>query len=229
MKFEKQKQKLNINNLDELFIKKVNNNKHGSLLPNNIRGIICGPSNCGKTNLLINMITDPYGLKFENVYIYSKSLFQPKYVYLKNILSRVKNLGYYEFNDNAKIIEPCDAKKNSLFLFDDISCDSHKCILKYYSTGRHQGIDPIYLAQTYSRTPKQLFRDNLNLLILFRQDQTNLKHIYQDHVNTDMSFDKFKELCRICWNNKYGFVVINKDCELNNGRYRKGFDIFLKE
>ena len=56
----------------------------------------------------------------------------------------------------------------------------------------------------------------------------NLKHIYNDHVNTDMTFDKFKELCLYCWNcDKYGFVIIDKDSELNNGRYRKGFDCFI--
>ena len=41
--------------------------RHGELLPNNIRGIFCGPSNCGKTNALLTLITNPSGLKFENI------------------------------------------------------------------------------------------------------------------------------------------------------------------
>ena len=56
----------------------------------------------------------------------------------------------------------------------------------------------------------------------------NLKHIYNDHVNTDLSYDIFKKICMHCWNKeKFGFLVIDKDRDLHNGRYRKGFDCFI--
>jgi len=42
--------------------------KHGNMLPISVRGIICGPSNCGKTNMLISLLESPYGICFENVY-----------------------------------------------------------------------------------------------------------------------------------------------------------------
>ena len=29
---------------------------------------------------------------------------------------------------------------------------------------------------------------------MFKQDDTNLKHVYNDHVNTDMSYEDFYEL-----------------------------------
>jgi len=55
--------------------------RHGIVLclPNTIRALIVGPSNCGKTNIMLSLIENPNGLKFENVYIVSKSLYQPKY------------------------------------------------------------------------------------------------------------------------------------------------------
>ncbi|XP_070518834.1 uncharacterized protein [Cardiocondyla obscurior] len=59
------------------------------------------------------------------------------------------------------------------------------------------------------------------------RDVTNMKHIYNDHVNTDMSFKDFDKLCRICWQQKYGFVVIDTDSAISNGRYRKGFNDFV--
>ena len=72
---------------------------------------------------------------------------------------------------------------------------------------------------------KDLIRDNANLLILFKQENgTNLKNVYTDHVNTDMFYENFCELCRCCWQQKYGFVVIDKDSALTKGRYRKGFN-----
>jgi len=59
-------------------------------------------------------------------------------------------------------------------------------------------VDCFYFCQTYARIPKYLIRDNANLLILFKQDYTNLKHVYNDHVNTDMSYDEFCLLYHDC-------------------------------
>jgi len=45
------------------------------------------------------------------------------------------------------------------------------------------------------------------------------------HVNIDM-YEYFSELCCNCWQQKYGFLVIDKDSAFTNGRYRKGFNEF---
>jgi len=55
----------------------------------------------------------------------------------------------------------------------------------------HANVDCFYPYQTYSKIPKYLICDNANLLILFKQDSTNLKRVYNDHVNTDMSYEDF--------------------------------------
>jgi len=100
----------------------------------------------------------------------------------------------------------------------------NKITLKaFFCKGRHNSVDCFYLCQSYAAIQKHLVRENVNLLILFRQDEVNLKHIYQDHVNTHMDFIKFKNLCAKCWDNKYSFIVIDKKRDINNGRYRKGF------
>lgn len=205
----------------------VRSRKHGSLLPCSIRCVICGPSNCGKTNVMISLLESPNGLRFENVYVYSKSLCQPKYRYLNELLSRVHDVGYFAFSDNAEVISPADARPNSIFIFDDVACDDQDTMREYFAMGRHSHVDCFYLSQSYARIPKHLIRDNANLMILFQQDATNLRHVYHDHVNVDMSFDKFNELCAKCWQAKYGFIVIDKDSSQGQGRYRRGFNEFV--
>lgn len=200
--------------------------RHGTLLPLTIRAIICGPSNCGKTNLLLSLIESPNGVRFENIYVYSKSLQQAKYQYLAQILSQVPEIGYFTFSNNIDVIPIDEALPNSIFIFDDVACDNQNAIRDYFSMGRHSDIDCFYLCQTYAKIPKHLIRDNANVLIIFKQDYTNLRHIHNDHVNTDMSKDKFSELCTECWKEKYGFLVIDKDSSIQNGRYRKGFSSF---
>lgn len=200
-----------------------NGRRHGSVLPNTIRCIICGPSNCGKTNVLISLLESPHGARFENVYVYSKSLQQPKYRYLEQVLEPMSEIGYRAFSDSRDVLPPGEALPDSIFVFDDVACDKQDTIREYFAMGRHSNIDCFYLCQTYAKIPKHLIRDNANLLILFRQDGTNLKHVYNDHVNTDMTYEEFCALCRECWQRKYGFLVIDKDSELRNGRYRRGF------
>lgn len=232
MKFTKQKIELPIINFDKILEDEsggvVKEKRHGELLPNTVRGLFCGPSNCGKTNALLALIVHPNGLRFENVYVYSKSLCQPKYKFLKNVVEKAENIGYYPFSEHEEVIKPEDALSNSIIIFDDVACEKQDNIRAFFCMGRHQNVDCFYLCQTYTRIPKHLVRDNANLLVLFKQDDMNLKHIYEDHVNTDMNYTDFKTICSTCWNDsKYDFLVIDKDRPLNEGRYRKGFDCFI--
>lgn len=229
MKFEKQNVDLSITNFDSLMTQQKGARKrHGELLPNNIRAIFCGPSNCGKTNTLLSLITHPKGLSFENVYVYSKSLEQPKYQFLKFLLKPLSFIKYFPFKDHDAVISVDKVLPNSLMILDDIACEKQDTIKNFFSMGRHKNLDCFYLCQSYASIPKHLIRDNVNLLVLFRQDDMNLKHVHNDHVTTDMSYSQFKDLCSTCWNDdKYGFLVIDKESGLNSGRYRKGFDHFL--
>jgi hypothetical protein len=215
-----------IDNIDDLTVDNIkpNEGKHGTLLPNTVRCIVCGPSNCGKTNIVFNLITHPNGLKFNNIYIFSKSLVQPKYQLLEKIIADVEGVNLYKFDASDKIIQPNEAKPYSVFLFDDVSCENHDTIRNYFAMGRHHNIDCIYIGQTYSKIPKQLIRDNANFIIIFRQDEMNLKHIHTDHIGVDMSFEQFKKICSKAWEDKYGFLVIDKEQHLKNGRYKIGMD-----
>jgi len=225
MRKEKQKLAIKIDNFD---IKKTENGpRHSELLPNTIRAIICGPSNSGKTNVMLSLLTDPNGLRFKNVYVYSKSLYQDKYKFLQDVLNKVPAVNFYGYSDSETIVAPEEAEADSIFIFDDVACEKQDMIRNYFCMGRHNKIDCFYLNQTYSKIPKELVRDNANVLILFKQDDMNLKHIYEDHVNTDMTFDIFKNICTDCWTDKYGFLVIVKDNEIHKGRYRNKFDTFL--
>ena len=49
------------------------------LLPQGIRGLILVKSGCGKTPLLINLLLRPGCLDYNNINIFSKSLFHPEY------------------------------------------------------------------------------------------------------------------------------------------------------
>lgn len=226
MKFIKQETELTVENVDPPT--SFQNYRHGPLLPNTIRALIVGPSGCGKTNLMYTLLTNINGIRFHNVYIYSKTLDQPKYKMLSNILSDIEGIQLFTFYENEQVIEPEKALPNSVYILDDILTERQGVCRSIFARGRHNLIDVCYLAQSYSRVPKQLLRDNANLIVLFKQDETNLKHVYMEHCSGDMSYTEFKDFCTSCWRKgRFNFIVINKDCERDNGRYRYGFDTFV--
>lgn len=176
---------------------------------------------------MLSLLTHPNGLKFENVYVYSRSLHQPKYQFLKEVLRPVRGIGYHTFDANEEILNPNLAKQNSVFIFDDVSCDNQQPMRLYFSMGRHHSIDSFYLCQSYARIPKHLLRDNANFIVLFKQDNLNLKRVFEDHVSSDMTFAQFQKMCVECWKDHYGFITIDKDSDINSGRYRKNFDGYI--
>lgn len=197
--------------------------KNGKLLPDNIRALIVGPSGCGKTNLLLSLLTHPDGLRFENVYIYSKTLFQPKYKLLQEILQDL--IPCRMFTQSEDVPDPNDVESNTVIVFDDCASENQNQIRKYFAFGRHMGIDSFYLSQTFAQIPKHQIRDNACLIIAFRQDEVNLRHIYHAYVGGDMSLNLFKELCRAAWNHSpFSFLVIDRTRPLNEGRYSRNFN-----
>jgi len=62
---------------------------HSPLLPNSIRALIVGPSNCGKTNVMISLIESPNGLNFQNIY-------------LMKLIKPIKGIHMFTFSDNEK-------------------------------------------------------------------------------------------------------------------------------
>lgn len=230
MRFVEQKHKLTVRNVDASVAANAKSNRHGPLFPETVRALVVGSSGSGKTNLIYYLLVHENGLRFENVYVYSKTLEQPKYRMLKRIIDELKNDGVrmYMMMENDEVLAPEKVKPNSIFVMDDVIGENQNVVREYFSRGRHNGVDIFYLVQSYSKIPKQLIRDNANLIILFKQDDTNLKHVYHDHCAGDMSFAEFKNFCVTCWNReRHSFVVICKDNERDNGRYRLGFDTFV--
>ena len=63
--------------------KSVNTRTNNPLLPRNVRGLIIGKSNCGKTTLLLNLLLQPHWLDYNHLYVFGQSLHQKEYQILK--------------------------------------------------------------------------------------------------------------------------------------------------
>lgn len=90
--------------------KKENNRKNSPLLPKDIRGLIVGKSNCGKTTLILNLLLNPGWLDYDHLFVFGRSLHQREYVILKKGLEsglskeQISNL----FQNQKEINSPVD-------------------------------------------------------------------------------------------------------------------------
>jgi len=57
--------------------------KNSPLLPKNVRGLIIGKSNCGKTTVLMNLLLQPDWLDYNHLYVFGLSLHQMEYKVLQ--------------------------------------------------------------------------------------------------------------------------------------------------
>ena len=133
---------------------------------------------------------------------------------------------FFESADDVPDPAELDMNKNNLMIFDDLQLTNQNKCEKYYIRGRHSNVDCFYLAQNYFALPRQTIRENANFICIFKQDSKNVNHIYYDHVSADMDNEEFKKFCKYCWSKPNGFIVIDLTSNIDNEKYRSGFDNF---
>ena len=83
-------------------------------IPEDFRMILVGKSNCGKTNVLLNMIRR--FLYFDKIILYSNNAHQPKYERLREIMDEIsKHVGYqvFETKGHDQIMDTTEYPKNN--------------------------------------------------------------------------------------------------------------------
>ena len=90
--------------------KKENSRNNSPLLPEDIRGLIVGTCNSGKTTLLLNLLLNPGWLDYDHLFVFGRSLHQKEYVILKKGLEsglskeQISNL----FHNQGEISSPVE-------------------------------------------------------------------------------------------------------------------------
>lgn len=108
---------------------------HAELFPNTVRSLVLWSSGCGKTKLIYFLLISENGFRFENIYIYSKTLEQPKYTLLKRIIDGIDGINIFTFLENDKVIAPEKVLPNSIFIMDDDIGEQLGLIREYFPGG----------------------------------------------------------------------------------------------
>jgi Poxvirus A32 protein len=209
---------------------------HSAIFPKNIFAVIAGSTGSGKTNLVLNFLRQPKLLNYSQVFVYSSTLHQPAYEFLRRYYTDLEKLLSDKTNHTIKIAHFFDAdseiknpseldkEKNHIMIFDDVMNQDQAVIKDYFCRGRHNNVNVFYLCQSLHKIAKHCIRENANMFILFRQDDKTLKYFYETHISGDMDFVEFKNFCDGAWSKKHGFVVINIWDEACCGRFFSNYD-----
>jgi len=180
------------------------------------RMLICGPSNSGKTNILLHMLYEL--LVFDKVYLFSKNIHQNKYQALfQDFAENVDPIVGYQtieaLGDEILPLEELPIDNQKIVVFDDLVCESNQnSIINYFINGRHRKCSVIYLTQTYYKVPKNI-RDNCSHFCIFnfllRENKQIADELGIDHNLLNRTTDK-----------KYSFFYYDKPQKL----MKKNFD-----
>src|SRR5271163_1856937 len=119
-----------------------------------------GATGCGKTNLMIHLLKEKQLLNYSDVYVYSSTLYQPSYEYLKNYYETLENFIKHKtgklvkvahfLDADEEILDPStlDKNQNHIMIFDDVMLKDQTQIKDYFCRGRHNNVNVFYLCQS---------------------------------------------------------------------------------
>ena len=163
--------KMKIPSYDPTFLTTTDYKQGHPCMPTDVfQMLISGPSNSGKTNILLHMLYKL--LEYDKVYLFSKNLHQNKYrALLQDFATRIDPEVGYEViearGDEIIPLEELPVDNQKVVVFDDLVCEgSQITIINYFINGRHRNCSVIYLTQTFYKVTKNI-RNNCSHFCIF--------------------------------------------------------------
>ena len=92
--------------------------KHAEIFPKKIFCVIAGATGCGKTNLMVNLLLQEQKINYSDVYIYSPTIHQPAYVYMKDTFESMEKIIKIKTKQSVKIAHFYDPTDEETSLID---------------------------------------------------------------------------------------------------------------
>lgn len=256
MSMEETKKPDKNNNKIDLSIKVYKDDRQGiyerplmkaHIIPSFGNMIVCGGTNAGKSQVVLNMLKRPEMMGkingkhyYDIIYLFCFSASQLLANHLKEVLEPKRIIKTPDaailqkiIDTQTKMIEDKGYERSPMILiiFDDIISQPKfarsNAIATLFYQGTNAKMSTMFLTQNYMDT-KRGFRTNAhyNLLFCNGMTDTELERICLEHRIKGYGKEEFKKiLCQIC-DDEHAFLFINKRADQGE-RYRRNFDDIL--
>ena len=209
-------------NLDD--VTNENNKEHDEkwpYIPNHpYRIFIIGGSGSGKTNALLNLISQENDI--DKIYLYAKDLSEPKYEFL---IKKQENVGIKHLRDPNAFSECSNTmdgvyeniddynpnrQRKILIAFDDMIADimmnkKFQAIIKeLFISCRKLNISLVFITQPYFSIPKDIRLNSAHYLIMKINNNRELQNTAINH-SADIDYKDFVKIYRECTKNRILF------------------------
>ena len=148
-------------------------NRLCKFLDEDFRLLVSGQSGCGKTNTVMHILRKPL-VYYDKIHFITPNQHQDKIVDLQKVMKPIsKKVGYevLEIHSPDEILDTSEYPSNNrkVVVFDDLVNAPDRIqskIANHWTDGRHHGISPIYLSQSYYDVPQKI-RLNCSHMILY--------------------------------------------------------------
>ena len=210
--------------------------KNKDLLQINLpmRGILLGASASGKSNLLLNLISQISA--FNKIYLFVADPTEPLYKFLieslQQVEKRTKEQIIFYSNDMNDIppYEEFRLEDNTLCVFDDIinsKSTELQRVANLFTMGRKRNVSCLFLSQSYFKIP-QIIRQNTDYIFILRVNTVRDLHRILGEYQLNATRDEIAQMYKISTKKRGDFLLIDVATLDNNLRFRhnfKGFQI----
>jgi GTPase SAR1 family protein len=200
--------------------------------------LICGAPGSGKTNLLLYLLMSKgkkkyYRKFFDRIYLISGSLATLPKKFIEKI---PEDQVFSEYNEDI-LIDIINGLKdgpnyNSLLILDDVirSISRSRNLSKVFLNRRHithneneegnGGLSVMLTTQKYNLAPLE-FRNAMSDIIIFKSGNAQEINAIKSELMTDLSTELQDKLLKEAWKEKYSFLMIKPNQDIQNKYYIK--------
>ena len=198
------------------------NSKWPYILDHPYRILIIGGSGSGKTNALLNLMSNQ--LDIDKIYLYAKDSYETKYQYLINKREKV---GLDHFNDPKAFMEYSNdmqdvykniedynpiKKRQVLIVFDDMIAyminnkKLNPVVTELFIRRRKINISIVFITQSYFKVPKDVRLNSTHFFIMKIPNEKELQQTALNH-SSDIDFNDLMKIYKKFTAKPYSFLV----------------------
>ena len=177
--------------------------------------IFSGPTDCGKTKLVLDLVEKEYKDHFENIIIlcptlrWNETYLERSWVWKDDYVFCI-DLNKGSLIQYIKTLSNLLAKETSLFIIDDCIADdaldkTRSELLALATSGRHKEHTLWFLTQCYTAIPKRIRRQKKQLFVWYPSEKSDLKLI-DEETNIMTTSEQLAEANEVLKNSEHAVL-----------------------